>query len=348
MERIEVPRASTKSKTSPARASRRRRKIRVGFIGAGGIARHHYRQLLATNQAEVVALCDPSKESLARFVEQFPETASLPTFKSHRKMLDAVEMDAVEIHSPHTLHFRQAMDALDHGLHLLVEKPMVCRVTHARQLLAKAQAKRKVLLVSYQRHFGGAYRYVREAIAAGRIGPVHFVSATQAQNWLPITHTWRGDPKLSGGGQLNDSGSHLVDIVLWMTGLKPAEVFSYQENMGARVDILSAVSVRFSNGALGTFSVVGSTPQGFYEQIQIWGKKGVFIIGPGLIYEHDGQREDLSAQAVNEGNPDQNFVDAILGKAEVEAPGTCGLRVIQLTQAAWDSAKQCAPVKVRG
>jgi predicted dehydrogenase len=342
-----VRKAASKSKPA-SKAPARRGKVRVGFIGAGGIARHHYKQLMATGKAQLVALCDPSRQSLDRFTEQYPETAGLPQFKTYKAMLDAVPMDAVEIHSVHTAHFRQAMDALDHNLHVLVEKPMVCTVPHAKQLLAKARAKRKVLLVSYQRHYAGAYRYVRDAIAKGVIGPVHFVTAAQAQNWLPITSTWRGDPKYSGGGQLNDSGSHLVDIVLWMTGLKPAEVFSFQENMGARVDILSAISVRFANGALGTFSVVGSTPQGWFEQIQIWGKKGVFTIGPGLLYEHDGQREDLSQQVQNYGDPDRNFMDAILGKAEVQAPGACGLRVIQLTQAAWDSAKKDAPVKVRG
>jgi predicted dehydrogenase len=223
MERTDVPRASAKSKTPRSKAAARRAKIRVGFIGAGGIARHHYQQLMATKQAELVALCDPSQASLDRFTQQFPETASVPQFKTYRKMLDSLPMDAVEIHSVHTVHFRQAMDALDRNLHVLVEKPMVCKVLHAEQLIRKARARKKVLLVSYQRHYGGAYRYVREAIAKGAIGPVHFVVAVQAQNWLPITTTWRGDPKYSGGGQLNDSGSHLVDIVLWMTGLKPAE-----------------------------------------------------------------------------------------------------------------------------
>jgi len=344
-------RSATRGRASASKGSRgsalRRGKIRVGFIGCGGIAHPHYQQLIDTKKVELVALCDTSQESLDRFTGHFPETAKLPAFKSYHKMLDTVEMDAVEIHTPHTLHFRQAMDALDRSLHVLVEKPMVCTVRHAKQLIKKARDKRKVLLVSYQRHYGGAYRYVREAIAKGAIGPVHFVSAVQAQNWFPITRTWRGDPKWSGGGQINDSGSHLVDIVLWMIGLKPAEVFAYMDGMGARVDVISALSVRFSNGALGNFSVVGYTPQGFYEQIQIWGKKGVFTIGPGLTYEHDGQREDLSGQLKSYGNPDRNFVDAILGKSEVEVPGICGLRVIQLTEAAWDSAKKGLPVRVK-
>jgi len=179
------------------------------------------------------------------------------------------------------------------------------------------------------------------------IGKVHFVSAIQAQNWYAQTKKWRGDPKLSGGGQLNDSGSHLVDIVLWMTGLKPAEVFAYTDNMGSQVDVVSALTVRFANGAMGNFSVVGYTPQGFFETIQIWGKKGVFRIGPGLIWEYDGKSEDLSDKARDYSNPDENFVAAILGKAEIEVPGVCGLRVIQLTQAAWDSAAKGAPVKVK-
>jgi len=319
--------------------------VRVGFIGCGGIAGGHFKRLLEVPQARVVALCDTNEDSLKRFVERATGAAALPRFSDYQQMLDEVEMDAVEIATPHTVHFEQAMEALGRGLHVLLEKPMVCCVDHAKQLIAKATEKKRVVVVSYQRHYQGAYRYVREAIAQGLLGRVHFISAMQAQNWYPGPG-WRGDPALSGGGQLNDSGSHLVDIILWSTGLVPQEVFAYIDNLGARVDILSAVSVKFEGGALANISVVGHAP-GWWEDFSVWGDKGaIYLRGGKILLQKDGQMEDVTDRAKDAGNADRNFVEAILGQAEVQADAVGGLRVIQLTEAAWESAKQGCAVEV--
>lgn len=320
-------------------------KVRVGFIGCGGIATGHFKRLLEVPECEVVALNDTSEQSLKRFVERVPQAAGLPTYSDYKQMLDEVGLDAVEIATPHTLHFEQALEALDRGLHVLLEKPMVCCVEHAKQLIARAQEKDLVVLISYQRHYDGGYRYVREAIGNGVLGKVHFVSAMQAQNWYPGPG-WRGDPALSGGGQLNDSGSHLVDILLWTTGLAPAEVFAYIDNLGAKVDILSAISVKFEGGALANISVVGHAP-GWWEDFSIWGDQGAIYLRAGrVLLQKDGKAEDVTDQTQSAGNADRNFIEAILGKAEVQSGPVNGLRVIQLTEAAWESAKRGCAVAV--
>ena len=131
-------------------------KIRVGFIGCGGNASGHLGRMLGIPEAQVVALCDVDQASLQRAKERNPQAAELPEFTHYQEMLEQVELDAVEISTPHTLHFEQIMAALDKGLHVLTEKPMVCTVDHARQVIAKAEATGKVLMISYQRHLGGA------------------------------------------------------------------------------------------------------------------------------------------------------------------------------------------------
>ena len=155
------------------------------------------------------------------------------------------------------------MAALDKGLHVLTEKPMVCSVDHAHQVIEKAKEVGKILMVSYQRHLGAQYRYVRNQIMAGELGEIQFISALQDQKWYQGTMgLWRQQLALSGGGQLNDSGSHLLDIMLWMTGLEVAEVQAYMEYFESEVDINSALSIRFRGGAMGTVSVVGNSPTG--------------------------------------------------------------------------------------
>ena len=100
--------------------------IRIGFIGCGGNARGHIGLVLEMKECEVVALCDSSEASLDAARERYTDTAALPHFTDYKKMLDSVEMDAVQISTPHTLHFEQIMASLDKGLHVLSEKPMVC------------------------------------------------------------------------------------------------------------------------------------------------------------------------------------------------------------------------------
>ena len=326
-------------------------KIRVGFIGCGGNASGHIGRVLDIPEAEVVALCDVDQASLQRAKERNAKAAELPEFTHYQEMLEQVELDAVEISTPHTLHFEQIMAALDKGLHVLTEKPMVCTVDHAHQVIAKAEETSKVLMISYQRHLQAQYRYVRNQIAAGEFGNIQFISALQDQKWYQGTiGLWRQQMALSGGGQLNDSGSHLLDIVLWMTGLEVAEVQAYMEYLDSEVDINSALSLRFGNGALGTIAVVGNSPtSGIWEDITIWGTKAVVYLRQGQIFyktQHSNEVYEVN-NLPGSTTPDQNFIDAILGRDRVQVPPECGLRVIELTEAAWASAASGQPVKVK-
>ena len=306
-------------------------------------------------ECEVVGLCDVSGESIERVQErhreQHPHIVDVPVFEDYQEMLDKVEMDAVEISTPHTLHFEQIVAALDKGLHVLTEKPMVCTVDHAHQVIDKAEETGKVLMISYQRHLGAQYRFVRNQIMAGELGKIQFISALQDQKWyLGTMGLWRQKLSLSGGGQLNDSGSHLLDIVLWMTGLEVAEVQAYMENFASEVDINSALSIRFRNGAMGTISVVGNSPTGgMWEDITIWGTKAVVYIRRGeILYKTQHSNEVYAVDNLpGSTTPDQNFIDAIFGRDEVQVPPVCGLRVIELTEAAWASAESGRPVKVK-
>jgi predicted dehydrogenase len=324
------------------------KRIRVGFIGCGGISNGHAQRLKAVPEARISALMDVDANSLKTFQERNPETGDCPVFLDYQEMLDSVELDAVEIHSPHTAHFQQMMDALDRGLHVLVEKPMVCSVEHAKQILDKAEQVGTVVLVSYQRHYEPEFRYIRESIASGILGEVQFVSAFQCQDWYRSQQgKWRQDPALSGGGQLNDSGSHLIDIILWTTGLGASEVTGYIDNLGTAVDINSALSIKFGNRAQGSVSIVGNAPT-FWEDLTFLGSEGAIFQRNGKLSHlpQNGKMFEPTQLPGGPANADANFINAILGREEVESPPECALRVIELTEAAWKSAETGHPVKV--
>jgi len=325
--------------------------LRIGVIGSGGNARYHMGSLLNIKGTKIVGISDPSHDALAAAAKQHPSLAEVPTFDDFRRMLDEVAMDAVVISTPHVFHFEQIMDSLDRGLHVLCEKPMVCTTEQARAVVDKVRSTGLVMGISYQRHFMGPYRYCRQRIQSGELGSLTFVSALQSQNWYASQfprRAWRVQKDLSCGGQLNDSGSHLIDIILWMTNAEPVRVFAFENNLEAEVDILTAMSVEFQGGALCNVSVVGHSVN-WLEDITLWCEKGTLAIRGDEVHEWIGGEQ----RTVHKGtdlpgfsNPDANFIAAIRGEEEIQAPPECGLQVIRLTEAVWKSAELGQPVEV--
>jgi len=322
--------------------------IRVGMIGCGSNARGHMRRLLDIEGVEIVAICDPDDAAVTAAGEVSADIAKARVFGDYREMLADVEMDAVEISTPHTLHYEQIIASLAAGLHVLCDKPMVCRSADARAVLDKVEETGLTLGVSYQRHGLAPYRYCREAITSGAAGNCHFVSCVQSQNWYRKQvgdGTWRSQMKWSGGGQLNDSGSHLLDIVLWMTELSPVEVFAFQDNMGSEVDILSAISVKFENNALCNLAVVGHAVN-FYEEIVLYCENATMVIAGDEVWRWEDEVKEVisSDQLGSSPSPDANFIGALRGEEEIQASPDCALEVARLSEAVWESAASGRPV----
>ncbi len=339
--------------------------IRMGLIGCGGNMRGHIRRLLTIPEVEIVAVVEPSADNVKVARETFPSLEGVAVYSDHGEMLKAAKPDAVEISTPHTLHFRQIMDALDAGAHVLCEKPMTCTSDEARQVCDRTAATGKTMMVSYQRHQQALYRWMRGFIAAQELGNLQLVTAQQYQSWYEgrvAGKGWRHLAHLSGGGQLNDSGSHMVDILLHVTQLKPKTISAFQQNLELEVDVNMAINVQFEGGAMGAITIVGQAPGigGYvYEDVTITGDRaGLYYrtMGtpeprkPVLELRRRGNTEPEPAlPGLPEGSdPDHAFVDVILGRADNEAPPLCGLRTIQLSEAAWQSAAAGgAPVEVR-
>ena len=303
----------------------------------------HLRRLIQIPEVEVVGVTDPSAANISKMKERVPDATGLTTHASLKDLIGEGGLDAVVISSPHTIHYEQIVCGLEAGLHVLVEKPMVCQVDHAKEVIALSERADKILMVSYQRHLAASFRYIRNQIRTGEIGDVQFVNALQDQAWYRNQQgTWRMAKSLSGGGQLNDSGSHLLDIVLWMIDQPPVEVSARMEYFDAEVDINTSMSVLFENGTMGTFSVVGNGPgPGMWEDITIWGQKGAIYSRNGQITcKYGAEPIEINSLPTRFTSPDQNFIDAILGRDVIQVPAICGLRVIQLTEAAWESAEK--------
>ena len=138
-----------------------------------------------------------------------------------------------------------------------------------------------------------------------------------------------------------------------MSNLTPASVYAQIDNRGSRVDINSGLTVRFREGAIASIAVVGDAP-GWWEDVTYYGEKGaLYIRGDRVTLQLPNPKgwgarsEDVTDRVKYRGNADKNFVDSILGRDEPQTPPIWGLRVIQLTEAAWESARTGKPAKVK-
>jgi predicted dehydrogenase len=323
-------------------------KVRVAMVGCGGFQRYRVSNLEKVREAEIVALVDPSEEQIGLMREQRPVTANAPAFSELTEMLSAIQPDAIMIATPHTQHVGQILEGLEAGVHVCCEKPLVTTVEDAHKVIAARDKAGKIGMVSYQRHYQAEFRYIKAKIDSGEAGAVQYITVLQTQEWLrAVAGTWRQIHSLSGGGQLNDSGSHVLDIVLWVTGQSPDVVTAFTDNKGTEVDINSTLSIMFKGGAMGNIAIVGDG-MGWHEDITILCENMAFFVRDGKLTTVDRAQNRMKAEHLSGGStPDRNFIHSILGKEACESPFECGLEVIRLTEAAWTSAAAGgAPSKV--
>ena len=321
--------------------------IRIGLIGCGGIVAGHALALLARADAAIVGLADPSPAMVARLVARVPALAGLPVFPSHHELLASADLDAVLVASPHTLHAEHVRAALDRGLHVLCEKPLVTDPRDGEELIALAEARGRVLMVSYQRHCDPGYRYLKLLVAGGALGELRSVGVRIGQNWRQLTiGSWRQDPALSGGGMLMDSGSHLVDMLLWLIDRPVARVSAALDRAGTPVDITTTALIEFAGGLQASLQSLGELPASWLEEMLLVGSEGIARYGTdaqhpwvGGIVEHwrGGELVRPLGLAALPG-PAAHWLDVIGGAAQSELPARLGLEVARLTDAIYRAA----------
>lgn len=324
-------------------------RLRIGIIGCGGIAGWHVQNLLGLSNAEIVGLVDTDPARLDAMRVRHPGVTDVPGFASAAELYDAVELDAIEIITPHTMHYEQTIEALDRGLHVLCEKPLACDPGHVREIAAAADAKGVTVTVSYQRRLDPAYRYMRDVIDSQGIGETRAISIICGQAWAEGTRgSWRQDPRLSGGGMLMDSGSHMIDMMLWLVNEPVTAVAANVDQRGAPVELDTTAIVRFAKGIQGQLTVIGDLPTTWIEQVMITGTTGLlrYEIEPQhpwwtgrVVHYRDGaivQPLQLPAPTTT----DAAWLAAIRGEAPNFAPPASVLGVAQLTAAIYAAADQ--------
>jgi predicted dehydrogenase len=330
-------------------------KVRLGIIGMGNIGKHHAEYLRAgkVNRCELVAVCSTSPDKLEKYLP-------LKVYDDARALIRSGTLDAVLIATPHYQHTTFGIEALEHGLHIMVEKPISAHKADAEKLIAAHQKQKHAKLVfagMFQLRTEPRYTKIRNLIRGGELGDIVRLSwiitdwyRTEAYycsgGWRA---TWRGE----GGGVLLNQCLHNLDALQWLCGM-PARVRGFCQlgrYHNIEVEDSATAYMEYPNGATGVFiTSTGEAPG--TNRLEIAGTRGKIVLQKDKLHfirnevsmTEFSKTSDSAFLKPNVWNIEipienapaphatvmQNFVDAILDGAPLIAPGEEGLHSVEL------------------
>jgi len=199
-------------------------KIKVGVIGTGFIGPAHVEALRRLGSVEVAALAECSDEvarakAEALGIEEY--------YGDYKQLLKKGDIQSVHICSPNYLHYEMAKETLEAGKHVICEKPLAISVAEAEELVELADKKGLVNAVNFNIRYYPLMRQVRTMVEKGDVGNIFAVQGSYLQDWLfyQTDYNWRLEPERSGESRaVADIGSHWMDLIEYITGLKIQEV----------------------------------------------------------------------------------------------------------------------------
>lgn len=200
-------------------------KIQAGIVGTGFIGPAHL-EALRRNNIKVVGLAESTPELAQKKAQELGIEKGYPSFEA---MLDDPEITVVHLATPNYLHFRQAQAALRAGKHVVCEKPLAMNTQESAELVRLAAETKRVNAINFNLRFYPIVQQARSMVQAGQLGDLFVLHGSYLQDWLllPTDWNWRLEPQL--GGTLRavaDIGSHWLDLLTFITGLRIQEVFA--------------------------------------------------------------------------------------------------------------------------
>ena len=272
------------------------RKLRMGMVGGGKDAFIGAIHRLAANMDGLIevscgalsinpeiavasgeALFLPKERTYLTFDEMIKKEADLPANE---------RIDFVTIVTPNFAHFAPAMMALDHGFHVVIEKPITFSMDEAKQLKQKLDETGLTLCLTHTYSGYPMVKHAKAMVKEGKLGKIRKVWVEYAQGWLSklseregnAQAAWRTDPKKSGKSSvMGDIGTHAAHLAEYITGAKISDVCAELNTMveGRLLDDDGSVMLKFDNGAKGVLmaSQVAAGEENNLK-IRIYGEKG--------------------------------------------------------------------------
>jgi predicted dehydrogenase len=201
------------------------RKVNIGIIGAGNIANEHIKGFLQfPEQCEITAITD-TKLSLAQ--ERAKQYGIKHAISTTEELIARDYVDAIVICVPNQFHAPLAIQAMEAGKHIVMEKPMGINGEAARQILKASEAYDRIVMIGHQRRWESIALQIKEQIDRGELGRIYSAkTGLFRRKGIPGWGTWFTRSELSGGGPLIDIGVHMLDLALYLMGNpKPVSVY---------------------------------------------------------------------------------------------------------------------------
>ncbi len=278
------------------------RKLKVGLIGIGSIARDHLAGLSRVESAEIFALSSRNREALTSAAEKYGAKA---TYRDYRQLLANDDVEAVWVCTPNRLHYPMALEVLDAGKHLFLEKPMAETLGECVDIANRAGERQLSVSLCYLSRYMPTWRAVRKAVDEGAVGaPLMFVGRRM---WFrdAFPQWWADEKRLA----IPHFGSHSIDLGVWFLGGRGEEVFAAAASMKKQFPGESEyiLAVRMSTGAMMSLEFSMTSRRTQFDHILV-GEQGTLAL--------EGNKVLLNGQVYFETDDEHLYGEAFRGEAE--------------------------------
>lgn len=333
-------------------------KVGFGIIGCGGISNYfHIPELKEIKEAEVVAVADIKPERARLTAERFNVRF---WYSDHLKLLERSDIDAVIVATPHPTHAKLAVDAIEAGKHVMIQKPMCTKVEDA-EAIVEASRKRsglKVMVLPFVYFDTPAFDYVKNLLDDGSLGRICMVRSRVAHGGPEgyqenVTRMfgeekdcWFFDSERAHGGALLDLGVYAISQIVYLLGrVKSVSAFVATLDKPAKVEDNNVIIMELENGAL---AVVESswTQIATLEGTSIYGTEGTILLNhfniPVIFYrkEEPGWIMPTLAGEKEPQHTHRHFIKCILNNLKPIGSPEEGKHVVEIMEAAYESAEK--------
>lgn len=244
--------------------------VRFGIVGCGAVSDiYHAPAIARSNGAALTAFVDAAAERAGEMARRFKVDAS---FADYRELVGKV--DAVVIATSNTTHADIACHLLEHGVHVLCEKPMATTISDVARMFAAAARGKARLMAGHSRRFNPNLELAKALTAEGRIGRLETVVAALGSpygSW-PTRTDFRRQRALSGGGVLLDLGIHLIDLATWLGGEGQVLRYEASDTLAWGVENDAEVELGLRDGARAKLTC--SYTHGLNRTVRLQGNTG--------------------------------------------------------------------------
>ncbi len=260
----------------------------MALIGCGRISPKHVEAVIENRETvKLSAVCDLVVQKAQTVANQIDKVLGYrpKVYTDYREMLRTDEIDFVAIATPSGTHYQIAIDCLNYGKHVLVEKPMALSTAHMDEMVSLAEKKNLKLGVCFQNRFNPPVQELRKKLQSNAFGRIFYGTISVRWNRNEDYYKqapWRGTWEQDGGVLMNQS-IHGIDLLQWMLGGKPKRVLGLIKNMNhpyIESEDLGIGIVEFESGAVGIIEGTSNIyDRNLEEVLSIFGEKGTVKIG---------------------------------------------------------------------